>query len=86
VADDRLEVRVIPRARCNEVAGERGGRLVVRVTAAPVDDRANEAVRDVVAQHFGVRASAVEIVNGHRSRDKVLRIRRRPADNARPPA
>ena len=75
-ADGRLEVRVISRARRNEVSGGRGGRLVVRVMAAPVDDRANVAVRKLVADHLGVRTSRIEIESGHHSRDKVLRIRR----------
>lgn len=75
-ADERLEVRVIPRARRNEVSGRRDGRLVVRVMAAPVDDQANVAIRKLVADHLGVRVSRIEIVSGHHSRDKVLRIRR----------
>ena len=69
-------MRVIPRARRNEVGGHRSGRLVVRVVAAPVDDQANVAVRRLVAEHLGVRVSTVAIVSGHHSRDKVLRIRR----------
>jgi uncharacterized protein YggU (UPF0235/DUF167 family) len=69
-----LLVRVIPRARRDEVGGERAGRLLVRTTAAPVDDKANVAVRKLVAAHLGVPVRAVEIVGGHRSRDKVLRI------------
>ena len=69
-----LLVRVIPRARRDEVGGERAGRLVVRTTAAPVDDRANQAVRRLVAAHLGVPVRCVEIATGHRSRDKVLRI------------
>jgi uncharacterized protein (TIGR00251 family) len=76
VDDERLEVRVIPRARRNEVSGDRSGRLVVRVVAPPVDDQANDAVRKLVADHLGVRVGKVDIVSGHHSRDKVLRIRR----------
>jgi uncharacterized protein (TIGR00251 family) len=75
-AEELLAVRVIPRARKNEVSGERDGRLLVRVTAAPVDEQANAAVRAVVAEHLGIRANRVEIVNGHHSRDKLLRIQR----------
>lgn len=75
-ADDRLEVRVVPRARRNEVSEVGEGRLVVRVMAAPVDDQANFAVRKLVADHLGVRASRIEIVSGRHSRNKVLRIRR----------
>ena len=76
-SEETIEVRVIPRAKRDEVGGERAGRLLVRVTAAPVDGRANDAVRSVVAAHLGVRASDVEVVAGARARDKVLRIRRR---------
>ena len=69
-----LAVRVIPRARRDEVGGERDGRLVVRTTAAPVDDAANEAVRRLVAEHLGVPRRRVRLVSGHRSRDKLLRV------------
>jgi hypothetical protein len=69
-----LAVRVIPRARRDEVGGERAGRLIVRTTAAPVDGKANEATRRLVAEHLGVSRRRVEVVSGHRSRDKVLRI------------
>jgi uncharacterized protein len=74
--DERLEVRVIPRARRNEVSADRSGRLVVRVVGAPVDDQANVGVRKLVADHLGVRVSTVDIVTGHHSRNKVLRIHR----------
>ena len=67
-------MRVIPRARHDEVGGERAGRLVVRTTAAPVDGRANEAVCRLVAAHLGVRRQDVTVVAGDRSRDKTLRI------------
>ena len=69
-----LAVRVIPRAKRDEVGGERAGRLIVRTTAAPVDDKANEATRRLVAEHLGVSRRHVVVVSGHRSRDKVLRI------------
>jgi uncharacterized protein len=71
-----LDIRVIPRARRDEVGDERDGRLVVRTTAAPVDGRANEAVIRLVAAHLGVRPRQVEVVTGHRNRDKTLRVHR----------
>jgi len=73
---DELAVRVIPRARRDEVGGERAGRLVVRTTAAPVDDKANDAVCRLIAAHLALPRRAVQIVAGHRSRDKTLRITR----------
>jgi len=75
-ADDGtlLSVRVIPRARRNEVGGERAGRLLVRTTASPVDEQANVAVCKQVAEYLGVPARRVTIASGHHSRDKMLRI------------
>ena len=74
--EEQLLVRVIPRSKRDEVGGTRAGRLVVRTTASPVDGRANAAVCRLVAEHLGIRTACVEIVAGHRWRDKVLRIRR----------
>ena len=69
-----LHVRVQPRAKRDEVVGERGGVLVVRVTAPPVDGRATAAVCALVAKRVGVAKSAVSVVRGAGSRDKLLRI------------
>jgi uncharacterized protein (TIGR00251 family) len=73
-ASVRVEVRVIPRSRRDEVDGIRGDRLLVRTTKAPVDGKANQAVRRLLAEHFGVTVSKVEIVAGHQSRDKTVEI------------
>lgn len=69
-----IHIRVITRARRDEITGERDGRLVVRTTAPPVDGTANEAVRSIVAAHYGVARSKISIVKGERSRDKTLHI------------
>ncbi len=74
MGEELVRVRVVPRARKDEVGGERAGRLLVRTTAAPVDGSANDAVRKLLATHFGVSRSAVELVCGHRSRDKTVRV------------
>ncbi len=70
----RLDVRVQPRARRDEVAGERAGRVVIRVTAPPADGRANAAVCKLVAEAVGVPPSAVTVVRGHTARDKTLDV------------
>lgn len=69
-----LEVRVIPRARRNELAGERDGRLLVRVTAPPLEGRANAAVCEAIAKAAGVPKTTVSVIRGERSRDKLVRI------------
>ena len=69
-----IRIRVVPRSRREAVEPERDGRLVVRTTAAPVDGSANARVVELLAAHFGVRPRQVEILSGHRSRDKTVRI------------
>ena len=63
---------MITRAARTAVGGRRDGALVVRVTAAPVEGAANEAVARAVARALGVPASAVAIERGQRGRRKVL--------------
>lgn len=68
-------MRVAARSREDRVEGWREGRLLVRTTAPPVEGRANEAVRRLIAQAAGVAPSRVEVVRGARSRDKTVRVR-----------
>jgi uncharacterized protein (TIGR00251 family) len=72
VAD--LSVRLQPRARRDEVVGERGGAVVIRVTAPPVDGKANEALCRLIARAAGVPPSRVSVVRGHTARLKVVRV------------
>jgi uncharacterized protein len=69
-----LRVRVQPRARRDEVVGERAGAVVVRVTAPPVDGKANEALRRLIARRVGIARSRVAVVRGAAARNKVVRV------------
>ena len=69
-----LRVRVTARASRDELAGLRDGVLHVRVTAPPVDGRANQAVCRLIARAVGVGKTSVTVTRGERSRDKVVRI------------
>lgn len=71
----RVNLLVMPRSPADVIAGVRAGRLVVRVTAPPVDDAANDAVVRLLAARVGLPRSAVTIVTGHASRQKVAEIR-----------
>ena len=48
--------------------------MVVRVTAPPVDGKANAALTALIAKRAGVPKSSVTVVRGHTSRDKVVRV------------
>ncbi len=67
-------VRVQPGSPRPSVGGERDGALRVRVRARAVDGAATREACEVVADAFGVRASAVRCLKGERSRTKVLGI------------
>jgi hypothetical protein len=67
-----FSVRVTPRASTNAVGGERDGALIVRVTAAPAEGAANDAVIRVVARALGIAPSALRIERGGTSRTKML--------------
>ena len=71
----RFDVRLTPRASRTEIAGVRDGRLLVRVTAPPVDSAANDALVEIVAQALDVPRRAVAIVGGLTSRQKALEVR-----------
>jgi uncharacterized protein (TIGR00251 family) len=69
-----IAVRLQPRARREEVVGERDGVVVIRVSAPPVDGKANAALCRFIAKKAGVAPSRVEIVRGHTAREKVVRV------------
>jgi uncharacterized protein len=69
-----LAVRVASRASRDAIGGEYQGALKVRLTAPPLDNRANEALRRLLAGRLKVPVSAVRIVAGDKSRTKRVSI------------
>ena len=67
-------VRVAPRASRDAIEGEHAGALKVRLTAPPVEGRANEALRRFLAEELDVPVSAVRIISGEASRTKRVSI------------
>jgi uncharacterized protein (TIGR00251 family) len=70
----RVEIRVVPRASRNSVDGVRNGRIVVRVTAPPVDGAATAAAVAMLAEALGVARTAIQVVSGQVSRNKVVTV------------
>jgi len=70
-----LAIKVQPRASVNEIGEPLGNELRVRVTAPPVDSAANEAVLRLLAERLDCARNQVELVRGHTSRHKVVKLR-----------
>lgn len=70
----RFSVRVQPRASRNEIAGEHGDAMKIRLAAPPVDGAANEALVKFLAEIFAVARRDVNILAGESSRSKIVEI------------
>ena len=69
-----LSVKLQPRASANEIGDALGNELRIKVTAPPVDAAANEALVKLLAQHLDCPRNRVELVRGHTSRHKIVKL------------
>ncbi len=74
MADAQIMVRLRPRGGRNELIGMRDGVLQARVTAPPLDGKANRALCRLIAKRLGVAPSRVSVARGEKSRDKLVRV------------
>jgi uncharacterized protein len=74
-----FSVRVQPRAARTAITGSIGDSLKLTLSAPPIDDRANLELTEFLSGIFSVPRSAVQLVTGDRSRNKVIRISGRSA-------
>ncbi|MEX0909447.1 MAG: DUF167 domain-containing protein [Gemmatimonadaceae bacterium] len=70
----RLKIHVVTNAKKTELAGAHGDAIKVRCSAPPLDGRANQEVRELLAALLGVPARDVTIARGERSRDKIVEV------------
>jgi uncharacterized protein (TIGR00251 family) len=69
-----LKVYLQPKSSKNEIMGPYRDGIKVKVTASPIEGKANEALIRFLAKEFGISPSCIEIIRGHHSREKTLRI------------
>jgi uncharacterized protein (TIGR00251 family) len=69
----KIQVKVKPNSNTQEVSQE-GNSFVVKVKEPPREGKANQAVIELLAEHFGVPKSQVRIVSGFGSRNKVIEV------------
>lgn len=74
-ADLLLHLRVRPRASPEGIAGIRDGRLLVRISAAPVDGEANERLMRLLSRELATPLATLILTRGVTSRDKDVLVR-----------
>jgi uncharacterized protein len=70
----RIKVKIITRAKRNQIVGWENDVLKIKLSAAPIDGKANEALADFLSKNWGVAKSEIKIIRGLKSRNKVLEI------------
>jgi uncharacterized protein (TIGR00251 family) len=69
-----VKIRVEPRSSRKGVSGVLGDALKVRVNSPPVGGAANEELIEILSGEFGIRKTAMRIIRGAASKDKVVEI------------
>ncbi|OGH93591.1 MAG: hypothetical protein A2538_05190 [Candidatus Magasanikbacteria bacterium RIFOXYD2_FULL_41_14] len=83
-----IKIRVLPRSSKNEIVGpmadetlsvsnghaQRGGTIKVKLTAPPVDGKANEALIELLSKKYQIPKSRIKIISGQKSKNKTLEI------------
>ena len=69
-----ISVSVVPRSSKNEIRQLVDGSLKIKLTVAPVEGKANEALIELLSEYFGVAKSRVRIVKGEKGRKKIIEI------------
>jgi uncharacterized protein (TIGR00251 family) len=69
-----LKVYLQPKASKNEVVGPYRDGIKIKVTAPPIEGKANEALIRLLGKELGISLSSIEIIKGHHSREKTLKV------------
>ena len=69
-----IQVKVVPRSSSNIIISEEKGVFKIKLTAPPVEGKANTALKQLLSKRLGVPKGNVEIISGQRSRVKSVRI------------
>lgn len=70
----KVSVSVKTNSKVESVEKQADGSFVVRVRVPPIEGKANERVRELLAEHFQVSKSSVELAAGPKSKTKVFLI------------
>jgi uncharacterized protein (TIGR00251 family) len=69
-----LNLYVQPKAKKDELIGEYDDKLKIRITALPIDNKANKHLLKFLAKTFAVPLSRIELIKGEHQRAKRVKI------------
>jgi uncharacterized protein len=69
-----IRVRVVPNAKVNDVVGEHGEAIKIKLRAPAIEGKANAALIVFLSERLRISTRHVALLKGHKSRDKVIRI------------
>lgn len=69
----KIDIKVIPNAKKRTLSRD-GSHITVRLTAQPLEGKANEELVRYLSEVLNVRRSAVKIVRGEKDRRKVVEV------------
>jgi uncharacterized protein len=69
-----IKIKVEPRSSRKGISGVIGDTLKIRVNSPPVGGAANEELIDILSEEFGIRKTAIKIVRGNSSKDKLVEV------------
>ncbi|MDD5604304.1 MAG: DUF167 domain-containing protein [Dehalococcoidales bacterium] len=70
----RLNLKIVPNARANEIIGIQGGIIGVKIKAPPVEGKANIELISYLSRLLDIPKSNINIVRGHTARNKTVEI------------
>lgn len=70
----RIKFRIIPNARKTELAGEYANAVKIKLSAPPIEGKANAELIKYLSKSLGVSKSSITFISGETSKDKLLEI------------
>lgn len=78
-----IKIKVQPKASKNEIVGLMEDALKIRLTAPPVDGKANEACIQFLAGLLHIPKKKVELISGQAGRHKIIKLNGLKLEEAR---
>lgn len=70
----KVTVHVKTNSKIEGITQGEEGTLIVRVNTPPIEGKANERVKELLAEHYGVSRSRVSLLSGNKGKRKVFAI------------